>query len=180
LAVTKGLEPPVRPVKFHRAIVQPQVGAGDAGVLFTVNVAVAVCPVFKLPTNSALVVLVTLPIPEAVTFTRITQLLFAPSVPLLNEMEDAPAEAKYNVVAQNICVGGRWLDLANGLSDKTVTIENNLTDADPRFVDADKQDFRLEPDSPALKLGFEPIPVEQIGLYADELRASWPPTSQPE
>jgi hypothetical protein len=25
-----------------------------------------------------------------------------------------------------------------------------------------------------LKLGFQPIPVEKIGPYRDELRASWP------
>ena len=45
---------------------------------------------------------------------------------------------------------------------------------DPRFVDPDKGDYRLRGDSPALKLGFQPIPVEKIGPYADPLRASWP------
>ncbi len=46
--------------------------------------------------------------------------------------------------------------------------------ADPLFVDADNDDYRLRPESPALKMGFEPIPVDKIGLYEDELRASWP------
>lgn len=46
--------------------------------------------------------------------------------------------------------------------------------ADPLFMDRDKDDYRLRPDSPALKLGFQPIPIEKIGPYADELRASWP------
>ena len=46
--------------------------------------------------------------------------------------------------------------------------------ADPLFVAADKDDYRLQPGSPALKLGFQPIPVEKIGPYRDELRASWP------
>jgi hypothetical protein len=46
--------------------------------------------------------------------------------------------------------------------------------ADPRFVDAAAGDYRLQPDSPAFALGFEPIPIDQIGLYEDELRASWP------
>lgn len=45
---------------------------------------------------------------------------------------------------------------------------------DPGFVDPENGDFRLKPDSPALKLGFKPIPVDEIGPYQDELRASWP------
>lgn len=46
--------------------------------------------------------------------------------------------------------------------------------ADPLFVDPDKDDYRLRPESPALKLGFQPIAVENIGPYADPMRASWP------
>ena len=46
--------------------------------------------------------------------------------------------------------------------------------ADPLFVDRDRGDYRLRPESPALRLGFAPIPFERIGPHADELRASWP------
>jgi hypothetical protein len=46
--------------------------------------------------------------------------------------------------------------------------------ADPLFVDPQKDDYRLRSNSPAFKLGFKPIPVEKIGPYQDELRASWP------
>lgn len=46
--------------------------------------------------------------------------------------------------------------------------------ADPLFVDAANGDFTLKPDSPALKLGFEPIPFHKIGPYQDETRATWP------
>ena len=46
--------------------------------------------------------------------------------------------------------------------------------ADPLFVDPDHGDFTLQADSPALKLGFEPIPFREIGLYQDETRATWP------
>jgi len=46
--------------------------------------------------------------------------------------------------------------------------------ADPLFVDAEHDDYRLRPESPAFKLGFKPIPFEKIGPYEDPLRASWP------
>ena len=37
--------------------------------------------------------------------------------------------------------------------------------ADPLFIDPRSGDFRLRPDSPAFKLGFEPIDTGDIGLY---------------
>ena len=46
--------------------------------------------------------------------------------------------------------------------------------ADPLFVNRAAGDYRLKPGSPALAMGFKPIPVEKIGPYKDELRASWP------
>ena len=46
--------------------------------------------------------------------------------------------------------------------------------ADPLFVDARHDDYRLKPESPALKLGFRQIPVSRIGPYRSPLRASWP------
>jgi hypothetical protein len=46
--------------------------------------------------------------------------------------------------------------------------------ANPRFVDAEHDNFQLRDDSPVYALGFKKIPMEQIGLYKDELRASWP------
>ena len=36
--------------------------------------------------------------------------------------------------------------------------------ADPLFMDAKNDDFRLKPESPAFKLGFKKIPVEEIGV----------------
>jgi len=46
--------------------------------------------------------------------------------------------------------------------------------ADPLFLNPDNDDYRLRPNSPAFQLGFKPIPMEKIGLYPHELRATWP------
>jgi hypothetical protein len=48
------------------------------------------------------------------------------------------------------------------------------TTENPGFVDLAKGDFRLKPNAPLLqRIGFRPIPVEEIGPYEDEHRASW-------
>ncbi len=46
--------------------------------------------------------------------------------------------------------------------------------ADPLFVDPARGDYRLRPESPAFALGFQPLPLDAMGCYADPLRASWP------
>ncbi|MCC6144116.1 MAG: right-handed parallel beta-helix repeat-containing protein [Candidatus Hydrogenedentes bacterium] len=40
--------------------------------------------------------------------------------------------------------------------------------ADPLFVDPHSANFNLQPDSPALDLGFKPFPLDQAGLYGDK------------
>ena len=70
-----------------------------------------------------------------------------------------------NVVAHNICVGGTWLEAdwhIEGINYALVI--DNLVNADPHFVDAAHDDYCLQADSPAFKLGFKAIPIEQIGL----------------
>ena len=52
--------------------------------------------------------------------------------------------------------------------------DRNSLVADPLFVDPENDDYRLRPDSPAFKLGFKPIPVDEIGPYKSPDRASWP------
>ncbi|MDY0167725.1 MAG: right-handed parallel beta-helix repeat-containing protein [Thermoguttaceae bacterium] len=69
---------------------------------------------------------------------------------------------------KDVPIEGQW-DAWRGLG-----FDRKSIVADPLFVDAANDDYRLKPDSPALKLGFEPIPVEKIGPYASPERASWP------
>ncbi len=94
---------------------------------------------------------------------------------LVKILDDDPMAPKGNVIARNICVGGRWGDFEDKAK-PLVKFEDNLLDLDPLFVDAARQNFQLQDGSPAYKLGFKRIPLEKIGLYEDELRASWPVT----
>ena len=54
-----------------------------------------------------------------------------------------------------------WRALFGGKFDRRSVV------ADPRFVNPAKRDYRLRPDSPALKLGFRNIDTRAIGLKAD-------------
>ena len=46
-------------------------------------------------------------------------------------------------------------------------IESHSVSAAPLFVDEANRDFRLQPGSPVLKLGFKPIDINQMGLTED-------------
>jgi hypothetical protein len=101
---------------------------------------------------------------------------------LVGILEDEPAAPKGNRVCCNVSVGGTW-DGVHGGARKYQTIENNLVDVDPHFVTPgrigkDKQpratDFAFKADSPAWDIGFQKLPLKQIGLYEDDDRATLP------
>jgi hypothetical protein len=93
---------------------------------------------------------------------------------LLTLYQDEPAKAKNNKVVRNISLNGRWLDLIDGLKQSDVLLKDNLVGQDPGFVDAANRDYRLKENSPALKLGFKPIPIEQIGLQRKQGEMEFP------
>ena len=80
-----------------------------------------------------------------------------------------------NLVARNI--GYQCETFISG-SNRTVglaRIEQNWNEGDPGLKNPDNGDFTLDPKSPVfITCGFEPLPLDKIGLYNDELRASWP------
>jgi hypothetical protein len=54
-------------------------------------------------------------------------------------------------------------------------VDNVAFGSDPGFAAPGRRDFRLLPDSTLYRrFGFRPIPFEQIGLYQDKYRATWP------
>jgi len=105
---------------------------------------------------------------------------------LVNLLEEEPAAPRGNRVFANVSFGGKWDDVI-GKARKYVSIENNLVDRDPHFTTPERLgegkypravDFGLEPDSPAWAIGFEKLPLKEMGLYNDKTRASWPVTHE--
>jgi len=89
---------------------------------------------------------------------------------LVTLWQDEPALPKGNSIVRNVCYGGRWLHLQDGLTDKGIKIERNYIGPHPGFVGFAHKNFQLREDSPAYKLGFKRIPMEKIGPYSDEYR----------
>jgi hypothetical protein len=79
-----------------------------------------------------------------------------------------------NWIAHNVCVGS-WLEASWHAEPQMLRLENNLTNASASLVSQPKDgspatEFELKKESPAWAMGFRRIPLEQIGLRADELR----------
>ncbi|MDA3926106.1 MAG: right-handed parallel beta-helix repeat-containing protein [Kiritimatiellae bacterium] len=107
--------------------------------------------------------------------------LWAKAYPeLVNVLDDDPGVPKRNVFARNVSCGGQW----DAISKKIVhlqTVTNNIVFNDDKAwvtLTKDEQGRPVElsfkdPDA-VKKIGFEPIPVQKMGLYKDPRRASWP------
>lgn len=82
--------------------------------------------------------------------------------------------AKGITVKRNINTSGRFMTFG-GVRDN-IDFENNITLENPLFIDSENMILDIRQGSPVYGLaGFEPLPeIKQIGVYNDELRASWP------
>lgn len=102
---------------------------------------------------------------------------------LVNVLEDNPNAPKRNLVQHNVAVGGKWDDVEKRGAEWQI-FKDNFVGADAKFARplpkvARAQDFKLAKDSPAWAVGFQAIPLEQIGLVKSDDRASWPVKSSP-
>jgi hypothetical protein len=95
-------------------------------------------------------------------------------------LQDDPGVPKRNVYAGNISAGGKWDDVTPVIR-RFQTITNNLAfDADRDWARLVKDNsgrlLRIDFKDPAAvrALGFAVPPVGQMGVYADDRRASWP------
>lgn len=93
----------------------------------------------------------------------------APDGPPLEGAHFTGVPPENNLIARNVCVG-KWLELAWHAKPEGFDVRDNFVGADPGLAAPDRMDFRIPPDSPVWKTGFQPIPFEQIGLQRDPLR----------
>ena len=96
---------------------------------------------------------------------------------LLTLLQDQPMAPKGIVVARNIMVDSQWDDI-EGTARPYVKMENNLLDA-PRSLlqKGTSKDAvpNLNMQAETLRgIGFQPLPVEQMGLFKSAERAVWP------
>ncbi|MBN8215767.1 MAG: hypothetical protein J0L75_03955 [Spirochaetes bacterium] len=95
---------------------------------------------------------------------------------LVGIMEPNPDQIRSNYASNNVLVGcgeatsGRWDFVEDG---------NLMVEKDPGFLDPQKGDFRLKPDSPVFKKlpGFKQPPMERMGLVKDGVRTFIPPST---
>ncbi len=97
--------------------------------------------------------------------------------PLVNMMQQEPAgwgKIQGSIIERNVNTGGRFITFGGG-SRTTTLFRDNWDGEDPLFADRESMNFNIRSGSPVYGLsGCDPIKLEEIGLYRDKLRTSWP------
>ena len=96
-----------------------------------------------------------------------------PTLVRIEDKED-PGAPENNLLARNINLQGTFLR-ANPETRSLAAIRDNLDGGEPGFANPEQGDFKLPSDAAVHgDIGFDPLPLNQIGCYQDELRATWP------
>ncbi len=74
-----------------------------------------------------------------------------------------------NLIIRNVCIG-KWSDITWHADSTIFDIRDNFVTKDRDHAGTPENGFLLPSDSPALKMGFEQIPFEQIGIQPDNDR----------
>jgi hypothetical protein len=92
--------------------------------------------------------------------------------------QDPIAAPWWNEIERNIAVDcKKHISATSKSASWECTVKDNWSCKDPGFVDSDYKDlnFRFKSDAEAYsKIGFQPIPIDKIGIYESADRASWP------
>ena len=91
---------------------------------------------------------------------------------LVGILADEPAAPKGNLVARNFSVGGRWDDVTRQAK-PYVTFTDNRIEQDGVSLETLPEMSRLKAGAAQIP-GFQPIPIEKIGLYRDAYRKTLP------
>ncbi len=99
---------------------------------------------------------------------------------LVKILDDDPGVPKRNVFESNISAGGKWDDITASIRSLQRVTKNLVFDDDKDWVrltkDADGRpiDMEFKDAAEVRAIGFVPLQLTKMGLYADERRASWP------
>ncbi|MEW6356515.1 MAG: right-handed parallel beta-helix repeat-containing protein [Planctomycetota bacterium] len=91
--------------------------------------------------------------------------------------KDPIAAPWFNVVERNVMVDCGYGIRRGAMRPEWSTIRDNWEGGAPGFVQSDhtRLDFRLKPDAVVCReIGFQPIPLDKIGLYESPDRRTWP------
>ena len=96
-----------------------------------------------------------------------------PHITRYPDLADLKANPDRNYVWRSMVVDcGQFSTRDRGVNE---LLDNHMLSQYPGLTGSDKPDFRLEEKSPIYdRFGFRPIPFEEIGLYEDGNRATWP------
>lgn len=93
----------------------------------------------------------------------------APGGPAIQGETFTGVPAEGNSIVRNVCVG-KWFEAGWHAKPESFEVRDNYVTTDTKQVGSPAEGFTIPKDSPAWKLGFQPIRFEEIGLRRDSRR----------